>query len=213
MDPQARRKMWSVIESVSQNRSVILVSHSMEECEALCTRVGIMVSGRLQCLGSCQHLKGKFGAGYQIEVRCKEDLLSSSTSSTGAVGLQESVAFASSQQQPQPQRSPQLQACYEICETIAGPSLEVLECHGNYLRVKTLENIDLASAFGLMEQGKERCGIVDYSITQATLEQIFIRFAKEQEEEQGQHPNINIGAIGIGQGKADIIEGNSKEIV
>ena len=25
-----------------------------------------MVSGRLQCLGSCQHLKERFGAGYQV---------------------------------------------------------------------------------------------------------------------------------------------------
>ena len=32
----------------------------MEECEALCTKIGIMVSGRLQCLGSVQHLKHKY---------------------------------------------------------------------------------------------------------------------------------------------------------
>ena len=49
MDPEARRSMWEVIEAVSGKRSVVLVSHSMEECEALCTRIGIMVSGRLQC--------------------------------------------------------------------------------------------------------------------------------------------------------------------
>ena len=43
MDPEARRNMWTVIEQVSADRSVILVSHSMEEVEALCTRVGVMV--------------------------------------------------------------------------------------------------------------------------------------------------------------------------
>ena len=32
----------------------------MEECEALCTRVAIMVNGRFKCLGSIQHLKTKY---------------------------------------------------------------------------------------------------------------------------------------------------------
>ena len=44
-------------------QSVVLTSHSMEECEALCTRLGIMVNGRFQCLGSAQHLKNRFGSG------------------------------------------------------------------------------------------------------------------------------------------------------
>lgn len=35
----------------------------MEECEALCTRIGIMTAGRLRCLGTVQHLKNRFGAG------------------------------------------------------------------------------------------------------------------------------------------------------
>ena len=43
--------------------AVVLTTHSMEEAEALCTRVGIMVGGRLRCLGSCQHLKSRFGRG------------------------------------------------------------------------------------------------------------------------------------------------------
>lgn len=36
-----------------------LSSPSMEECEALCTRLAIMVNGRLKCLGSIQHLKNR----------------------------------------------------------------------------------------------------------------------------------------------------------
>ena len=43
--------------------TVVLTSHSMEECEALCTRIGIMTAGRLACLGTVQHLKNRFGAG------------------------------------------------------------------------------------------------------------------------------------------------------
>lgn len=43
--------------------TVVLTSHSMEECEALCTRVGIMAAGALRCLGTVQHLKNRFGSG------------------------------------------------------------------------------------------------------------------------------------------------------
>ena len=41
----------------------------MEECQALCNRVGIMVGGRLRCLGSVQHLKNRFGRGYLAEMK------------------------------------------------------------------------------------------------------------------------------------------------
>ncbi|CAN0464305.1 unnamed protein product [Ectocarpus sp. 8 AP-2014] len=68
MDPGARRSMWEVISSLSRSRSVILTTHSMEECEAVCDRLGIMVGGRLRCIGTSQHLKGRFGGGYSIEV-------------------------------------------------------------------------------------------------------------------------------------------------
>jgi energy-coupling factor transporter ATP-binding protein EcfA2 len=49
---------------VLTGHTVVLTSHSMEECEALCTRVGIMVAGQLRCLGTVQHLKNRFGAGW-----------------------------------------------------------------------------------------------------------------------------------------------------
>ncbi len=49
--------------------SVILTTHSMEEAEALCTRIGVMVNGRLCCLGSGQHLKHRFGNGFEVNIR------------------------------------------------------------------------------------------------------------------------------------------------
>jgi ATP-binding cassette subfamily A (ABC1) protein 3 len=44
----------------------------MEECEALCTRLAIMVNGRFKCLGSTQHLKNKFARGYTLTVKIKK---------------------------------------------------------------------------------------------------------------------------------------------
>uniref|UniRef100_A0A803T1K2 ATP-binding cassette sub-family A member 2 n=1 Tax=Anolis carolinensis TaxID=28377 RepID=A0A803T1K2_ANOCA len=75
MDPKARRFLWNLIlDIIKTGRSVVLTSHSMEECEALCTRLAIMVNGRLKCLGSIQHLKNRFGDGYMITVRTKSSL-------------------------------------------------------------------------------------------------------------------------------------------
>ena len=55
MDPEARRFMWDVISRISTQRkssSVILTTHSMEEAEALSTKMAIMVDGTFKCLGS-----------------------------------------------------------------------------------------------------------------------------------------------------------------
>lgn len=46
---------------------------SMEECEALCTRLAIMVQGQFKCLGSPQHLKSKFGSGYSLRAKVQSD--------------------------------------------------------------------------------------------------------------------------------------------
>jgi ABC-type multidrug transport system ATPase subunit len=64
--------MWDVISALTtrdgQDCSVILTTHSMEEAEALCTRIGIMVNGQLRCLGTSQHLKNRFGQGFEVQV-------------------------------------------------------------------------------------------------------------------------------------------------
>jgi ABC-type multidrug transport system ATPase subunit len=52
---------------------VILTTHSMEEAEALSTKMGIMVKGGVfRCFGSSQHIKSKFGTGYEIEVKIRK---------------------------------------------------------------------------------------------------------------------------------------------
>uniref|UniRef100_A0A8C0T7Q6 ABC transporter domain-containing protein n=1 Tax=Canis lupus familiaris TaxID=9615 RepID=A0A8C0T7Q6_CANLF len=67
MDPMARRLLWSIISRARESgKAIVITSHSMEECEALCTRLAIMVEGQFKCLGSPQHLKSKFGSGYSL---------------------------------------------------------------------------------------------------------------------------------------------------
>lgn len=59
VDPVARREIWKLVSDMvagdnvppEERTSVVLTTHSMEECEALCPRIGIMADGRLRCLG------------------------------------------------------------------------------------------------------------------------------------------------------------------
>lgn len=72
MDPKAKRFMWNIIAKISTLRkksAVILTTHSMEEAEALSTKLGIMVDGTFKCFGSAQHIKNKFGDGYEVEIK------------------------------------------------------------------------------------------------------------------------------------------------
>jgi len=55
IDPEARRFMWDVISRISTERkhsSIVLTTHSMEEAEALGTKIGIFVSGEMKTIGS-----------------------------------------------------------------------------------------------------------------------------------------------------------------
>lgn len=64
MDPLSKRLMWRVITQLGKDKAILVTTHYMDECEALCSRIGIMNDGRLVCIGSSQHLKSRFATGY-----------------------------------------------------------------------------------------------------------------------------------------------------
>uniref|UniRef100_A0A667ZSA8 P-type phospholipid transporter n=1 Tax=Myripristis murdjan TaxID=586833 RepID=A0A667ZSA8_9TELE len=153
MDPKARRALWNAILSIiKEGRSVVLTSHSMEECEALCTRMAIMVNGRFRCLGSVQHLKNRFGDGYTIILR---------------------VAGP----------DPDLRPVMEFIEReLPGSTLK--EKHRNMLQYQLPSSLtSLARIFSLLSKNKEALSIEDYSVSQTTLDQVFVNFAKDQSDE------------------------------
>uniref|UniRef100_A0AAY4AA33 P-type phospholipid transporter n=1 Tax=Denticeps clupeoides TaxID=299321 RepID=A0AAY4AA33_9TELE len=153
MDPKARRALWNCILSIiKEGRSVVLTSHSMEECEALCTRMAIMVNGRFRCLGSVQHLKNRFGDGYTIILR---------------------VAGP----------DPDLGRVMEFIEReLPGSTLK--EKHRNMLQYQLPSSLtSLARIFSLLANNKGHLRIEDYSVSQTTLDQVFVNFAKDQSDE------------------------------
>uniref|UniRef100_A0A1I8AHX8 ABC transporter domain-containing protein n=1 Tax=Steinernema glaseri TaxID=37863 RepID=A0A1I8AHX8_9BILA len=69
IDPKARRSIWNLLVAAKQHDcAILLTSHSMAECEALCGRVGFMHHGKLMRIGTTQHLKSRFGCGYQLSL-------------------------------------------------------------------------------------------------------------------------------------------------
>uniref|UniRef100_A0A8C4U2G4 ATP-binding cassette sub-family A member 2 n=1 Tax=Falco tinnunculus TaxID=100819 RepID=A0A8C4U2G4_FALTI len=151
MDPKARRFLWNLIlDVIKTGRSVVLTSHSMEECEALCTRLAIMVNGRLKCLGSIQHLKNRFGDGYMITVRTKSSL-----------NVKEVVRFFNRN----------------------FPEAILKERHHTKAQYQLKsDQISLAQVFSKMEQVVDVLGIEDYSVSQTTLDNVFVNFAKKQSD-------------------------------
>ena len=150
MDPGARRFLWnSILDMVRAGQSVVLTSHSMEECEALCSRLGIMVNGKFKCIGSIQHLKNRFGSGYSLTVRCQEE-------KTGEVVARMAQML---------------------------PSATLQEEHNTQLKYQLpTANTKLPVVFRRMEECRELDILQDYSLTQTTLDEVFVRFASEQTE-------------------------------
>jgi len=74
MDPSTRRYVWDIIKATLQKNksSTIMTTHSMEEAELLCNRIAIMIHGKLQCIGSPEHIKMKYGNTYILDVHTKD---------------------------------------------------------------------------------------------------------------------------------------------
>ena len=68
VDPGARRSMWKAIKSEGANSAVVITTHAMEEAEALATKLGIMVQGKIKCFGTTNHIREKYGQGYEVEI-------------------------------------------------------------------------------------------------------------------------------------------------
>lgn len=67
LDPHARREMWELIKELnSQNMTVLLTTHYMEEAEYLCDRVAIMDSGKILKLDQPQKLIQDLSKTYRL---------------------------------------------------------------------------------------------------------------------------------------------------
>ncbi|KAI9174610.1 hypothetical protein LWI28_020100 [Acer negundo] len=73
LDPASRNSLWNVVKRAKQGRAIILTTHSMEEAEVLCDRLGIFVDGGLQCIGNPKELKARYGGSYVFTMTTSVD--------------------------------------------------------------------------------------------------------------------------------------------
>uniref|UniRef100_A0A8D1IC50 ABC transporter domain-containing protein n=1 Tax=Sus scrofa TaxID=9823 RepID=A0A8D1IC50_PIG len=153
MDPVAQRLLWDAVTWARESgKAIVISSHRMEECDAFCTRLAIMVQGKFMCLGNPQHLKSKFGNIYILNIKAKiythEDKL-------------DDLKFF-------------------ITMTFPGSVLK----HENqgilHYYIPSKDNT-WGKVFGILEEAKEQYNLEDYSISQITLEQVFLTFANPTE--------------------------------
>ena len=175
LDPNTRRFVWDYIMELKKDRVVVLTTHSMEEADALCSRIGIMVNGELKTLGTPQQMKAAYGNGYRISLEIGGEV---SEGNEGEV-TRETNIFE--------------EGGGEISETIKekyGAESVVFDriASSSSNRVYEIKKSDLnlGEFFGFLEENREKFSLLDYSINQSNLDQVFKNFAKYQEPEEVQ---------------------------
>uniref|UniRef100_A0A672NSJ7 ATP binding cassette subfamily A member 5 n=1 Tax=Sinocyclocheilus grahami TaxID=75366 RepID=A0A672NSJ7_SINGR len=155
MDPKSKQRMWRAIRAAFKNkqRGALLTTHYMEEAEAVCDRVAIMVSGQLRCIGSIQHLKGKFGRGYSLEINLREEL----------TGLQQ-VALLHK----------------EILKIFPHAARQDSFATLMVYKIPMEDVKSLAKSFAQLENAKQNFNFEEYNFSQSTLEQVCHNVLKEK---------------------------------
>ncbi|KYB28525.1 ATP-binding cassette sub-family A member 3-like Protein [Tribolium castaneum] len=151
MDPATKRFLWNGLAKLRDaGKCLVLTSHSMEECEALCTRIAIMVNGTFQCLGSSQRLKSKFAQGYLLTIK---------------IIKHGDKAFVEDQI-----------AAIDGFVQKHFPGSELKERYQELVSYHLVNprNLPLSKMFGIIEAVKRQLNIEDYSLGQCSLEQVFL---------------------------------------
>ena len=198
MDPGTRRKLWAVIQQAAQQSSVVLTTHHLEEVEVLGDRVAIMVSGALRCIGTLAHLKTKFGSGLEVVIKVNtpsavkpliEWMQKTFPDCVLLEEKQERCTFAlpfgtssSSRASPSPTRSP---------ATTSPQVEEVSSCRSNSPQSNAVSpapqngdghSMRLSTIFQQFIDNKDALGIQDYSISQGSLEHVFLRISNDHQD-------------------------------
>lgn len=166
LDPETKRAMWSLVDMAKAGRSIVLTTHSMEEADALCGRIGIMAYGRMRCLGTSLHLKAKFGEGYKVDVTYKD-------------GMSNQVASFVAQSIP---GSRQI-GDFNNTATYMIPS-------GDEAKQR------LSAIFSIFKERPDEIGIVDWALRQTSMEEVFLRIAHASEVAQARELEMESPAKG-----------------
>ncbi|XP_057526866.1 ABC transporter A family member 7-like [Amaranthus tricolor] len=146
LDPASRNNLWNIVKQAKQDRAIILTTHSMEEAEVLCDRIGIFVDGGLQCIGGPKQLKGRYGGSFVFT------MTTSAEYDTEVENMVKGLA-------------PNAQKIYHISGT------QKFEIPKHEVRI--------SDVFKAVEKAKQRFTVQAWGIADTTLEDVFIKVARE----------------------------------
>ncbi|KAG5487934.1 hypothetical protein LSCM1_08249 [Leishmania martiniquensis] len=171
MDPVARRDMWTSIQAIKHRCSIVLCTHHLEEVEALADCVAIMVDGRLRCIGSKVHLKQKYGSGFEMVLRVQPP--SALTGASATTADRETRDRAA-------EEAVKARLIHFVTTTF--PSSRLTEVRGKRLAFMLPRDTNLPTVFQAVQAHREALCISDYTVSQTSIEQIFLRVSAEAKE-------------------------------
>jgi ABC-type multidrug transport system ATPase subunit len=168
LDPDVRRTVWEIIQAEKHpDRATVITTHAMDECQELCSNIGIMNKGELLCIGSQLHLKARFGRSLNLLVTNKH-------------------------QASEGKKVPDISAFVQdkLC-----PTAEHIRSTGRTHRYKLpLDGIKVSVIFSLMEQYKDELQISEWGLSHSTLEEVFINTVTKSDRAL-KHAENNSGEV------------------
>ncbi|KAK9323169.1 hypothetical protein V1517DRAFT_321269 [Lipomyces orientalis] len=164
LDAVSKRVMWHSLSSMAPGKSIVLTTHSMEEADALCNRAGILSKSML-AIGTNTHLRKRFGGGYVVHILC------ASAPNTSKEEIELLVNWARD-------RFPGMQLeerGYTGQLRFSVPVSGVNELSKD----DVLGTLNASDIFRILEHEREVLGIRYYSVSQPSLEQVFLRIVGE----------------------------------
>ena len=73
LDPISRMQVQNLVKLKSEGKTILLCTHLLAEAEALCDRICIMFSGKIEAFGTPQQLASQYGRKWKIELGLNEE--------------------------------------------------------------------------------------------------------------------------------------------
>ena len=194
MDVCAKRIMWRTLASVVPGRSLVLTTHSMEEADALADRAGIM-GRRMLALGTSEYLRKKHGDRYHVH------LITRTAPHTTAEEMDRVKGWIISNLEGAEVESKTFHGQMRFSVPAHFGSTASLKTQSDSTDVDTIappsyagksESRGIGALFMLLEAQKEMLGFEYYSISQTTLDQVFLSIVGKhniEEENYGDTPS------------------------
>lgn len=192
LDPASRISLWEVVRKFKSQCAMMLTTHSMDEAEALCDRLGIFVAGRLKTIGHASELKERYGKYYKIQITT--NLAGTDASKKGEkknLKSSTSLKASSSNNVPPPPKNSNVENMTEADLAILdllkqmSPNVRLLNSLAGTNNFEApSDEIKLSDLFDAIEQNKTRLGITHWGVSNTTLEEVFLKVTADEVQDE-----------------------------